>query len=176
MNFIKEKKIHKAIVIVITFLALGYSSFYSVRSMFAAYAAEGVFNSNDVVSFLLSAISAGAIYELITMLLFKANARKIGQLRARDMQYALRFFVIPVGILSGALKTLYFFFPYLFNYGEVFIEFLLLFISFGFYIAFCCKNYCVKEEYATIATVLGSAVLLLYGVLAVLSLLSGVLL
>ncbi len=176
MNFIKEKKIHKAVVIIANFLALGYSGFYGVRSLLAAYALDGLFSANDLVAFLLAAVSAGAVFELVTTLLFRANARKLGPHRAKDMQYAFRFFTIPVGILSGAIKTLYFFYPFVFNYGEVLIEFILMLVAVVLFIVFVCKTYCRKEEYARISTTIGSSFLVLYGVLAVFSLLSGVLL
>ena len=119
MNFIKEKKIPQVVVIILTFLALGYNSFYGVRSLLATYAVEGMFKANDVIAFIVSAVVAGAMYELITALIFRANIRKVGGQRAKDMRYALRFFVIPAEILAGALKTLYFFYPFLFNGGAM---------------------------------------------------------
>ena len=176
MNFIKEKKIPQVVVIILTFLALGYNSFYGVRSLLATYAVEGMFKANDVIAFIVSAVVAGAMYELITALIFRATIRKVGGQRAKDMRYALRFFVIPAEILAGALKTLYFFYPFLFNYGEVLIDFIFLLIFFILYIIFCCKNYCKKEEYATIAMATGSSFLVLFGALAVFSLITGVLL
>ena len=123
MKFIRDKKIHKAIVISVLFLALGFSGFYAMRGVLASYTASGLFIFNDVVAFILSALIGGAIFELILFLLCKGLSGKIGASRAQDMRYAFRFFAIPAGIMSGLLKLLYFSYPFLFSYGEVLFEF-----------------------------------------------------
>lgn len=174
MNFIKEKKINKYIVIAVLFLSFGYSGFYYARGLLALITASGSFVFNDIWAFALAALSGGAVYELITALLCRgASARLSG--KGPDMQYALRFFFIPANILSGVVKTLYFYFPFIFSYGEIFIDFFFTVIFFVLYMIYCCKAYFSKAEYGRTVMYLGSSFLCVYGFIAVASLISGVL-
>lgn len=172
MNIIKEKKIHSAIMILLVSLAMGYSAFYAMRGTLASFGGTGFQTElfNDAVAFVLSAMSAGIVYELITLLLFRSGAHSLGQSRVNDMRYALRFFMIPAGILSGAVKTVYYFVPLAFPFGETLIEFIFKAVFFAFFIVFSCKAYCRKDEYAAVTMKLGSSFLALYGFLAGLSL------
>ena len=170
MNFIKDKKIHKAILIVVLFIALGFSGFYSMRGTLASYSSNGLLSFNDVWAFILSALINGGIYELITILIFKALSKKLGQARSQDMRYALRFFVVLAGIFSGLIKLFYFAYPFIFPYGEVLIEFIFMLFAFIPYLVFICKTYCEKEEYAGVTMTLGSAFLALYSVVTIFSL------
>ncbi len=175
MNFIKEKKINKYIVITALFLSFGYSGFYSMRGTLALFTAGMDFYVfNDVFAVIFAALIGGLIYELITMFLAKSASMRLNG-RGADIQYALRFFYIPANLLAGAVKTLYFFFPYIFTYGEIFIDFLFALVFFALFLWYCCKNYFKKEEYGRTIMFLGSSFLSVYGFIAVLSLLSGVL-
>ncbi len=174
MNFIKEKKINKYIVAVVLFLSFGYSGFYYMRGALALLTISGTFVFNDVWAFILAALIGGGIFELVTVFLAKGSAVRLNN-RGADMQYALRFFYIPANILAGVLKTLYFYFPYLFPYGEIFFEFFFVLIFFILYMVFCCKAYFNKEEYGKVVMFLGSSFLCVYGFIAAVALLSGVL-
>ena len=174
MNFIKEKKINKYIMIAALFLSFGYSGFYYMRGALALLTASGTFVFNDVWAFLFAAVIGGGVYELVTMFLARGSAARLNN-RGADMQYALRFFYIPANLLSGVLKTLYFYFPYLFSYGEIFFDFFFVLIFYILYIVFCCKAYFKKEEYGRVVMFLGSSFLCVYGFIAVVALLSGVL-
>ena len=146
MNFIKEKKINKYIVITALFLSFGYSGFYSMRGTLALFTAGmNFYVFNDVFAVIFAALIGGLIYELITMFLAKSASMRLNG-RGADIQYALRFFYIPANLLAGAVKTLYFFFPYIFTYGEIFIDFLFALLFFALFLWYCCKNYFKKEE------------------------------
>ncbi len=174
MNFIRDKKIHKYIVIAVLFLSFGFTDFFSVRGTLAMYSNNGLFEFNDVVAFISAAIMGGLIYELIIMLFTRGAVSRLGA-RAYDMKYSLRFFVIASNVCSGLVKLLYLRFPYVFSYGEIFIDFIFMTAFFSLFLWFACKSYCQKQEYARTVMYLGSSFLCFYGIIAILSLLMGVL-
>ncbi len=175
MDFIKEKKINKYIVVAVLALSFGFTGMYNVRGLLALFTFGGMFKFNDVWAFIFAAISGILVYEVITVFLSRMMFVKIGAARTRDFKYTLRFFYIPANILSGALKTLYLFFPFVFPYGELFFDFIFTAVFYGLFIWYCCKNYCKPEEYGRITMSLGSTFLCLYGLIAVVSLISAVL-
>ncbi len=175
MNFIKEKKINKYIVICVLALSFGFTGMYNIRGLLALFTIGGIFKFNDVWAFILAALSGILLYEVITMFLSRMIFLRLGATKAKDFRYVLRFFFIPANILSGALKTLYLFFPFVFPYGELFFDFIFAAVFFGLFIRYCCKNYCSPEEYGRVTMSLGSSFLCLYGLIAVVSLVSGVL-
>ena len=68
MNFIKEKKINKYIMIAALFLSFGYSGFYYMRGALALLTASGTFVFNDVWAFLFAAVIGGGVYLLLCSL------------------------------------------------------------------------------------------------------------
>ena len=177
MKIINEKKIHNVIMCIGVAIALGYSSFFSIRGILAYEGTSRLgFAFNDIISFVVTSILMGLIYEFVSTLLFRSNIKIFGANKINNMQYALRFFVIPAGVLSGIIKTLYLFFPITFLFGETFIEFVCLLIFITAYIAYVCKNYFQKEEYSNVTLRIGIIFLGIYAMMVAFSILSGVLL
>lgn len=173
MNAIKDKKLNIYVATSILFLCCGYAEFYNMRGMLAALSLSGSIVFNDVLAFLFAALLGGIVYEAITSLLFRSAARAVPA--CSDLRYVLRFFYSAAFLLSGVTKTLYFYFPYLFIYGEIFIDFFYAAVFFSLYLWYVCKVYCKPYERARTVMYLGSAFLCFYGLVAVVSLLSGAL-
>lgn len=173
MNFIKEKKVNTYVAVAVLLLCCGYSEFYNMRGMLAMISLNGSVVFNDVLAFLFAAIFGGIIYEAITSLLFRAASKTLPA--CADLRYSLRFFYSAAYLLSGITKTIYFYFPYVFTFGEIFIEFFYTAVFFTLYLWYVCKNYCRQSERARTVMYLGSAFLCFYGLVAIVALLSGVL-
>ncbi len=172
MNIIKEKKINVYIVAAVLFICCGYSEFYYMRGTLAMLSVNGTVVFNDVLAFLFAALLGGVIYEAITSLLFRSAAKMLPN--CEDMRYTLRFFYAAAFSLSGVTKTLYFYFPYLFTFGEVLIDFFYAAVFFALYIWYVCKIYCDAATRGKTVMYLGSAFLCFYGFVALVALLSGV--
>ncbi len=173
MNFIKEKKVNTYVAVAVLFLCCGYSGFYNMRGMLAMVSVNGSVVFNDVLAFLFAAIFGGIIYEAITALLFRAASITLPA--CAGMRYSLRFFYSAAYLLSGITKTIYFYFPYLFTFGEIIIEFFFAAVFFTLYLWYVCRNYCRQSERSRTVMYLGSAFLCFYGLVAIVALMSGVL-
>ena len=173
LAFIREKKVHVAVPILLIALTTGFSEFYSVRGMLAVLSYSGLAPLNDLLAYLLAAVAGLLEYEFITFIVCRMSLVSLGK-PALDLRRDMRWFFAAAYLMSGLTKLLYFAFPVIVSYGEIFFDFIWCAVFFALFIAYACRNYYEPERYAKVTMYLGSTFLVLYGLIAAMSLLSGV--
>lgn len=169
----KKYKALDAIVTAALFLSFGFGGFHSARGTLAYYSAGGQNGFNDVWAILAAAAIGGAVYELVTAFLYRSTRMRLGE-AVDEMRPRLKLFYIAANLCSGGLKTLYFAYPYLYVYGEMFFDFFFAAAFFTAFVVFSCKRYFPAERYPAVALNLGGSFLTFYGIVAAARLLTGV--
>lgn len=173
LAFIKNNKVPVAVPIILIALCTGFSGFHSARGILALLSYGGAASLNDVFAFLLAAVTGLLEYEFITFFVCRMSVVRLGK-TAIDLRRDLRWFFAAGYLMSGLTKLLYFAFPFLISYGEIFFDFIWCAAAFSAFIVYACKNYYEPEQYSKVTMYLGSAFLVLYGLIAALSFVSGV--
>lgn len=176
MNFIKEKKINKWIVIAVLYATFCFAYFMSSRATLALLAINyGMpqFLNNDAIAFFAGGILPLAVYELITSFAFRFMQARIGG-AVDDMRYVLRFFFLLANIVIGCIKLLYLAFPLMSVYGNVFINTIVTMVFFALYLWYVLKHYVEKPRWSSALYELGGTFVIIFGIYAVLELVMGV--
>lgn len=174
LAFVKNAKIPTAVSVILIALTTGFSGFHSARGMLAVLALSGMSGLNDVIAFLAAAVSGALGYELITLILSRTSIRALGA-SAIPLRRDMRPFFACAYFCSGLTKLLYFAFPFIAAYGEIFVDFIWCAAFFALFIAYACANYYHPSQRARVIVYLGSCFLILYGLIAAVTLLSEVL-
>ncbi len=170
---IAQQKISKTLICVLLVICVGFSGFFSMRGILSLSGFGIAFLTNDVAAFIISSIYGGVSIFFIVNILFSLFGRQFGN-KSSLMKYSLLIFLIPAYLLSGAVKILYFFYPYLSVYGDVFVDFIFQLIFVSLYTAFCCKKFFFKQDYYRVTLTIMSAFLIMSVIFSALSLISGV--
>lgn len=175
MNFIKEKKLNKWIVIAALYVGFAFAYYVPMRGMIALlsvnYGLPAAIN-NDVVAFLVAGIVPILVYELLSAFVFKL-VRTRGVAPAEDMRYELRFFYFPATVVMGCIKLIFLFHPLGLTFASVLVDSLVPLPFFALFMWYSFKNHVDKTRYASMIYLLGSAFAVVYGVLALFELLMG---
>ncbi len=175
MNFIKEKKLNKWIVVAALYVCFSFAYYVPMRGTVALlsvnYGLPAAIN-NDIVAFLVAGIVPVLVYELLSSFVFRL-VRARGVPAAEDMRYALRFFYLPAGLVMGGIKLVFLFYPLGLSFASVLVDSLVPLPFIALFMWYALKNYVDKTRYASIIYLLGSAFAVVYGVLAVFELLVG---
>ncbi|MCI9031367.1 MAG: hypothetical protein HFK09_02455 [Clostridia bacterium] len=175
MNFIKEKKLNKWIVIAALYVGFAFAYYVPMRGTIALLSVNyglPVAINNDVVAFLAAGIVPTLIYELLSSFIFKL-VRTRGVLATEDMRYELRFFYLPATVVMGSIKLIFLFYPLGLTFASILVDTLVPLPFFALFMWYALKNHVDKTRYASMIYLLGSAFAVVYGVLAVLELLLG---
>ncbi len=172
LESIAQQKINKTLITVLLIICAGFSGFFSVRGTLALMGTGIEIFSNDIFAYIFSCVINGASIFFIVNLLFGFLGKQFGN-KSSHMKYALCVFLIPAYFLSGIVKLLYFVYPFLFAYGEIFIEFVFQTIFVSLFTAFCCNKFFYKQDYHKVTLIIMGTFLVLSAVLSGASLLSG---
>lgn len=174
LAFIRNKKIPAAVPIVLIALATGFSGFYSTRGILALLSYSGLAQLNDLLAYLFAAIVGLIEYEFVTFFVCRFSVVRLGK-TAFDLRRDMRWFFAAAYLMSGLTKLLYFAFPAIVSYGEIFFDFIWCAAFFAIFIVYACRNYYPTALYPKVTMYLGSTFLVLYGLIAAITLVSGVL-
>lgn len=174
LGFIKNNKLPAALPIVLIALTTGFSGFYSMRGVLALLSYGGLVRFNDLLAYLFAALMGLIEYEFVTFVVCRFSVVRLGK-TAIELRRDMRWFFAAAYLMSGLTKLLYFAFPAMVSYGEIFLDFIWCAAFFALFIVYACRNYYPSELYPKVTMYLGSTFLVLYGLIAAITLVSGVL-
>ena len=177
MKFIKEKKINKWIVIAVLYVAFCFSYFVNSRGSVALMAINyGLppMLDNDIFAFFVGGLMPVLIYEIITSFAFRF-VRTRGCVVADDMRYALRVFYIPAMVVAGGINLIFMFYPLGSVWAFALTQNLVPAIFFALFMVWSLKTYIDKTQYSRLIFELGGTFVIVYVMIALLGLVSGVL-
>lgn len=162
---------------IVLYLALSFAYFVPSRGnvalMAVNYGLPAILN-NDVFAFVCAGVMPILLYELITTFVFRFIKVRSG-CDTDGMRYSLRFFYIAAALVMGGVKLIFMFYPLAANFAFVLIDVLVPTAFFALYLWFALKHYANKTDYAQLIYELGGTFVIVYGVVALIELVTGVL-
>ena len=134
-QLILKKKIHPAIMVAVLYLSFCLNYWMVLRGFFAhIFVSSGsmIFLAHEFFLFFLIGIFPTFFYEVITRFTASLSKSRLGE-SVNDMRYALYLFFIAANILIFGLRFFYLLSPFLFVYGNIFLDFV---VTLGFFIGF----------------------------------------
>lgn len=147
----EKRKITVALTVGLA-ISFGITGYYSMRGTLASYA--GVFRLNDVCAFLLAAVLWTLVYEAVAAFAVR-RAPAAAKSGIRDCAFVLPMFVIPANVFAGLTKLLYFAYPFLYLYGEMFLDFIYMLAAFAGFTAYCLRRYYPRQSYGGVVMYFG---------------------
>lgn len=175
-KLLADKKIDSRIVAAVLYLSFCAAEYFTFRGTYVALLSNMEFKnvalSNYIVAFFLAGVVPFALYELIASFMFRAMQVRVGP--TETLLYALRYFYIGANLVIFLVKLLYLWYPIAHIYGDIVIDFVITAGFFAGFLWYAAKRV-PKERIAPLLYQLGSAYIMIYGVIALIRLLTEVL-
>ena len=176
---IAKKKLPFPALVALVYISYCAMSWYSMRGTLAYYGEQyalGAWLANDVWAFFLGGLVPTLIFELVSTMLLKKLAMKLGpQNDVASIRYGVSLAVIAANVMLFALKFIYIAAPLYANLLNIILDPTVTLIFVGLYLWYAFKqNYVDKTLYRVIVTQVMTVFLGIYGLLAVVNIMIAV--